>query len=142
WRGSASELSVGITLTPPSSTLFPYPTLFRSYPAVTTRFFHRFGLQPEVVPLHGSIELAPLVGLADGVVDITETGRTLRANGLRIVEEIAPISTRLLPHPIRHEVLYPRVEELVERLRAQVAGGAAAESPADEAAASVAGKGR
>src|SRR5690606_41531405 len=87
WRGSASELSVGITLTPPSSTLFPYPTLFRSYPAVTTRFFHRFGLQPEVVPLHGSIELAPLVGLADGVVDITETGRTLRANGLRRSEE-------------------------------------------------------
>lgn len=90
------------------------------YPQATAAFFHNVGLQVDIVPLHGSIELAPLVGLADAVVDITETGSTLRANGLRIVDTIADISTRLIANPIRHKVLYDRVEDLVERLRARV----------------------
>lgn len=96
------------------------------YPRTATRFFQRHGLQVEVVHLNGSIELAPLVGLADAVVDITETGSTLRANGLTVIEEIASISTRLVANPVRHKVHYRRVEELVERLKEQVA---ARESP-------------
>src|SRR5690606_8219453 len=88
------------------------------YPRATTRFFHQLGLQVEVVFLNGSIELAPLVGLADAVVDITETGSTLRANGLRIVGEILSVSTRLIANPVRHKIHYRRVEELLERLQA------------------------
>ncbi len=63
------------------------------YPNVTLRHFSARGEQVEIIPLHGSIELAPLVGLADLIVDIVETGGTLRDNGLVVREEICPISS-------------------------------------------------
>ena len=57
-------------------------------------FFNRKGIQVELIPMNGSVELAPLVGLADAIVDITETGTTLRENGLRVVGTVAESSLR------------------------------------------------
>src|SRR3712207_7383049 len=78
---------------PPRSTLFPYTTLFRSlgvvrvatkYPRVASRWAERTGRQAEIVEVKGSVELAPLTGLVEAIVDLTATGTTLRENGLVI----------------------------------------------------------
>src|SRR6188768_4540025 len=66
------------------------------YPKVTERYFNQRGMPVEIIKLYGSIELAPLVGLADRIVDLVETGNTLKENGLEIVEVIAESSARLI----------------------------------------------
>lgn len=87
------------------------------YPHVATRFCQRWGVQAEIINLQGSIEVAPLVGLADAIVDITETGTTLRENGLRVIAEVLPISTRLIANPVLHKVHREAVEQLSAQLR-------------------------
>ena len=67
------------------------------YPRITMDFYNARGIPVEIIPLSGSIELAPLIGLADRIVDLVETGRTLKENGLEIVEIIADSSARLAP---------------------------------------------
>lgn len=66
------------------------------YPEVTRAFFAKKGMDVDIVKIEGSVELAPLLGLADGIVDIVETGTTLKENGLEIIEDVAPISARLI----------------------------------------------
>lgn len=66
------------------------------YPEVTRSFFAKKGMDVDIVKIEGSVELAPLLGLADGIVDIVETGTTLKENGLEVIEEVAPISARLI----------------------------------------------
>ena len=66
------------------------------YPEITRRHFAEKGQQVEIIKLYGSMELAPLVGLSDYIVDLVNTGSTLRANGLKEIETIAPISARLI----------------------------------------------
>jgi ATP phosphoribosyltransferase len=66
------------------------------YPHITLEYFNARGIPVEIIPLSGSIELAPLIGLADRIVDLVETGRTLKENGLEILETIAESSARLL----------------------------------------------
>ena len=66
------------------------------YPKVAKEFFEGKGMDVEIIKIEGSVELAPLLGLADGIVDIVETGSTLKENGLKIVEEILPISVRVI----------------------------------------------
>ncbi len=66
------------------------------YPKVAREFFESKGMDVEIIKIEGSVELAPLLGLADGIVDIVETGSTLKENGLRVVEEILPISARVI----------------------------------------------
>ncbi len=66
------------------------------YPKVAKEFFESKGMDVEIIKIEGSVELAPLLGLADGIVDIVETGSTLKENGLEIVEEILPISARVI----------------------------------------------
>jgi ATP phosphoribosyltransferase len=66
------------------------------YPAVTKAFFEKKGMDVEIIKIEGSVELAPLVGLADGIVDVVETGATLKANGLVPIEDVAQISARLI----------------------------------------------
>jgi len=87
------------------------------YPRVTEAFFAARGVQVEIVKLHGNIELAPLVGLADRVVDITATGTTLRENGLRIVDEVMESSARFVANPVAMRIDSARVTELARRLR-------------------------
>lgn len=90
------------------------------YPRIATAYFNQLGLQVEVIPLHGSIELGPIVGLSDAIVDITETGRTLVENGLAIIATIADISARLIANRISHRTEYERIEGLVSQLRGAV----------------------
>jgi len=86
------------------------------YPRVTEDFFAGKGIQVEIIKLHGSIELAPLMGLADEIVDIASTGRTLAENNLVVIEEIAACSARLVANQVSQRLAYDRIEELVGRL--------------------------
>ncbi len=88
-------------------------TVATKYPAVTRAFFEAKGMDVDIVKIEGSVELAPLVGLADGIVDIVETGTTLKENGLEIYEEVAPISARLIVNTVSMKLKRERVSEIV-----------------------------
>ncbi len=88
------------------------------YPNLTERHFAARGVQVEVLKLGGSVELAPLVGLAERVVDLVATGRTLRENGLVEVEEIARASARLIVNRASLKTKHAEVRRLIEALRA------------------------
>jgi ATP phosphoribosyltransferase len=87
------------------------------YPNITQTYFDSIGVQVEIVKLHGNIELAPLIGLADQIVDITATGTTLRENRLRIVGEVLESTARFIGNPaaVRTD---PRVLDLADALSA------------------------
>ncbi|MEK6530233.1 MAG: ATP phosphoribosyltransferase [candidate division NC10 bacterium] len=91
------------------------------YPVLTERYFSERGIQVEMVRLDGSIELAPLVGLADRIVDLVQSGETLRANGLVEVAEIARSTARLIVNRASLKTEYSPVSHLIERLKKQVA---------------------
>jgi ATP phosphoribosyltransferase len=86
------------------------------YPRVTEAHFAAKGIQVEIVKLHGNIELAPLIGLADRIVDITATGRTLSENGLRVVEDVMESTARFVANPVSARIDADRVMELADRL--------------------------
>lgn len=88
------------------------------YPRLTTRWFHERGLPVEVVELHGSVELAPVLGLAERIVDVVETGRTLIENGLVVHETLVECSARLVVNRAAWQLGGPRLRGLVEGLRA------------------------
>ena len=83
------------------------------YPEVTRAFFEAKGMDVDIVKIEGSVELAPLVGLADGIVDIVETGTTLRENGLEVYEDVAPISARLIVNTVSMKLKQERIAEIV-----------------------------
>ena len=87
------------------------------YPRTAAHYFERTGHQAEVIEVKGSVELAPLVGLADGIVDLVNTGRTLAENDLEIREEIARCTARLVGNRVTHKLRPDEVDELAERLR-------------------------
>jgi ATP phosphoribosyltransferase len=87
------------------------------YPRTAERYFERTGRRAEVIEVKGSVELAPLVGLADGIVDLVDTGRTLAENDLEIREVIATSTARLVANRIAHKLHPEEVDSLVERLR-------------------------
>ncbi len=86
------------------------------YPNCTTEYFRSHGIQAEIIKLNGSIELAPIVGLADAIVDITETGRTIAENGLEIIAEVFPISARLIANQVSYKIHYHSLREMVKAL--------------------------
>jgi ATP phosphoribosyltransferase len=88
------------------------------YPKIAARYFERTGRQAEIVEVKGSVELAPLAGLVEGIVDLTATGTTLRENGLVIREEIAASTARLIANPVAHKLKAGAIDALVERIRA------------------------
>jgi ATP phosphoribosyltransferase len=88
------------------------------YPRVAARYFERTGRQAEIVEVKGSVELAPLTGLVEGIVDLTATGTTLRENGLVIREEIMASTARLIANPVSYRVKAAEIDAVVERLRA------------------------
>lgn len=92
------------------------PKVASKYPNVAIRYFKEQGEQVEVIKLNGSIELAPLVGLADRIVDIVSTGRTLKENGLVELAKIMPITSRLIVNPVSYRMKDEQINELVERL--------------------------
>jgi ATP phosphoribosyltransferase/ATP phosphoribosyltransferase regulatory subunit len=87
------------------------------YPRVAERYFEDSGRQAEVIEVKGSVELAPAAGLADGIVDLVATGRTLADNDLEVREEIAHCTARLVANRIVHKLRASEVDSLVERLR-------------------------
>jgi ATP phosphoribosyltransferase len=87
------------------------------YPRVAARHFADTGRQAEIVEVKGSVELAPLTGLVDGIVDLTATGRTLAENGLEVIEEIGECTARLIANPVAHKLKAPAIDALVEGIR-------------------------
>jgi ATP phosphoribosyltransferase len=92
------------------------------YPRVAERYFEDAGRQAEVIEVKGSVELAPLVGLADGIVDLVATGRTLEENDLEVREEIARCSARFVANRVAHKLRAVEVDELTVRLRRATEG--------------------
>lgn len=93
------------------------------YPTVTREFFQARGISPEIIKLHGSIELAPLVGLAEGIVDLTSTGTTMRENRLEERFLLHECTTRMIVNRVSHKLLASQVSELAARLREVVDAG-------------------
>jgi ATP phosphoribosyltransferase len=99
------------------------PRIATKYVNIATRHFARKGIPAEVIPLHGSIEVAPSLGLADAIVDITETGETLKANGLVIEEEVLEVSARLVVNRVALKLHPERLRRLIDALREATGAG-------------------
>jgi ATP phosphoribosyltransferase len=91
------------------------------YPRIAERHFEATGRQVEVIEVKGSVELAPLIGLGDGIVDLVATGRTLEENELEVREEILECSARLVANRVAHKLRGAEVDELTAKLREAVA---------------------
>jgi len=87
------------------------------YPRIAARHFAETGRHAEIVEVKGSVEIAPLVGLAEGIVDLTASGATLRENRLEVREEIVLCTARLIANPVAHKLKADRIDALVARLR-------------------------
>ena len=87
------------------------------YPRIAADFFERTGRQAEIVEVKGSVELAPLTGLVEAIVDLTATGTTLRENRLAVREEIAVATARLIANPVAHKLKAAAIDDVLERLR-------------------------
>jgi ATP phosphoribosyltransferase len=88
------------------------------YPKLAAAYFERTGRQAEIVEVKGSVELAPLTGLAEAIVDLTATGTTLRENGLVEREMIFEATARLIANPVSHKLKADAIDGLLERVRA------------------------
>ena len=92
------------------------------YIRIAREHFAEKGVHVDLIKLYGSMELAPLVGLADAIVDLVDTGNTLRANRLKVVEEIMPVSSRLIVNPASLKLKRDAIAPLVEAFREAVNG--------------------
>lgn len=96
------------------------PRIATKYTNLARRHFAAKGTPAEIIHLHGSIEVAPSLGLADGIVDITETGETLKANGLVVAEEVLAVSARLIVNRVALKLHAERLRRLIDALRLAV----------------------
>ena len=94
-----------------------YPKIAKDY------FYNKKHQTAEIIKLNGSIELAPIVGLADVIVDIVETGSTLRENGLAVLEEVCPLSARMVVNPVSMKMEQERISKLITDLRQVMSEG-------------------
>lgn len=90
------------------------------YPRLVREYFQRRGISAEIIPLSGSVELAPAVGLADLLVDLVDTGRTLRENNLVEIETIMESQAMLIVNRASHKLKFASIRELIDRLAAEV----------------------
>ncbi|MEZ4449771.1 MAG: ATP phosphoribosyltransferase [Nannocystaceae bacterium] len=90
------------------------------YPRLALRHFRARGVQAQVIPLYGSVELGAVTGLADQIVDLVESGETLRQNNLKEVETILEVTSRLIVHPASLKLEQARIEAVLASLRAAV----------------------
>jgi ATP phosphoribosyltransferase len=103
----------------PDTSLAPGPKQKRiatKYPGVAGRYFKKKGLNVNIIRIEGSVELAPLLGLSDAILDIAETGGTLRDNGLVVLEQVAELSARLIVNIASMKLKQYEIRRLVERL--------------------------
>lgn len=89
-------------------------TIATKYPNVARSFFESKGMDVEIVKIEGSVELAPLLELSDAIVDIVETGSTLKENGLEVIEFIAPISARIIVNMVSMKLRQQEIEEFIK----------------------------
>ena len=88
------------------------------YPEIARDYFHNVKHQTvDIIKLNGSVELGPIVGLSDVIVDIVETGSTLRENGLTVLEEICPLSARMIVNQVSMRLEHERIRNLINELR-------------------------
>ncbi len=92
-------------------------TIATKYPNVAGKFFSDKGMDIRIIKIEGSVELAPLLALSDGIVDIVETGTTLKENGLEVVEEVTPISARLIVNTASMKMKQKELESLIEKIQ-------------------------
>lgn len=97
-------------------------TIATKYPGVTARFFESKGMDVRIIKIEGSVELAPLLELSDGIVDIVETGSTLKENGLEVIEDVAPISARVIVNMASLKLRRAEIEKLVDNIRKECSG--------------------
>ena len=95
-------------------------TIATKYPNVARAFFESKGMDVDIVKIEGSVELAPLLELSHGIVDIVETGSTLKENGLEVVEDIAPISARLNVNTVSLKLRQKEIETLVKLMEESI----------------------
>jgi ATP phosphoribosyltransferase len=93
------------------------------YPRIAARHLEQTGRQGEIVEVKGSVELAPLTGMVEAIVDLTATGTTLRENNLVVREEIALCTARLIANPVSHKLKAAEIDDLLGRLRALPTAG-------------------
>ena len=91
------------------------------YPRIATDYFTGTGRQAEIVEVKGSVEIAPLIGLTDAIVDLTATGTTLTENNLVEVEQIAEATARLIANPVSHKLKAREIDQVVARMRTPAA---------------------
>jgi ATP phosphoribosyltransferase len=111
WPKAAAPLPKGVA-----------PRIATKYTNLAARHFAARGIPAEIIHLHGSIEVAPSLGLSDAIVDITETGETLKANGLVVTEEVLQVSARLIVNRVALRLHAERLRRLIDALRRVVAG--------------------
>jgi len=87
------------------------------YPRIAERYFESMGRQVELIEVKGSVELAPLIGLGDGIVDLVATGRTLEENDLEVREEIVECSARFVANRVAHKLRAAEIDKLTAKLR-------------------------
>lgn len=99
---------------------YTHKIIASKYPNVTKNYFNSKGIDVEIVKIEGSVELAPILNLSDAIVDIVETGSTLRENGLEVYEDVAYISTRLIVNTAAIKLKKQEIDEFVKRISAQI----------------------
>ena len=91
-----------------------YPNIAKDY------FYNKKHQTVDIIKLNGSVELGPIVGLSDVIVDIVETGSTLRENGLEVLEEVCPLSARMIVNQVSMQMQPERIQSLIKKLREQM----------------------
>lgn len=91
-------------------------TIATKYPNVSRRFFEAKGMDVDIVKIEGSVELAPLIGLADAIIDIVETGTTLKENGLQVIEDVAAVSARVIVNAASLKLRKIEIEGLLSKI--------------------------
>lgn len=95
-------------------------TIATKYPNITRRFFESKAMDVDIVKIEGSVELAPLLELSDGIVDIVETGTTLKENGLEVYEYVSPISARVIVNPVSMKLKKNSIEDLIDKMESNI----------------------
>ena len=92
------------------------------YPKVANNYYQKIGIQAEIITLYGSMELAPIAGLADEIVDLVDTGKTLKANDLSVIENIRDISSRLIVNKASLKIKSSEINNIIDALRISIKG--------------------
>ncbi|MCH4179623.1 MAG: ATP phosphoribosyltransferase [Megasphaera sp.] len=92
-------------------------TIGTKYPRIARKFFEENHHSVDIIKLNGSVELAPIVGLSDVIVDIVETGNTLKANGLEVLKYFMDFSARLICNPVSFKLKYAEIQQLIKAIK-------------------------